>query len=147
MHLGTSVRADSAPARSISVAWCKKHEVPIEKIYTKVLLEKFGVRVDARGRVAWLHKPSALGLSGVLCAAVVHGDGLELRLLSSQHMVHAKSINRTGVPCVKQGGLASSKRVEARLQVTVQAVACRRRNRSARGYRWRGGRTAGRSVQ
>ena len=29
---------------SISVAWCKKHEVPIEKIYTKVLLEKFGVR-------------------------------------------------------------------------------------------------------
>ena len=32
------------PARSISVAWCKKHEVPIEKIYTKVLLEKFGVR-------------------------------------------------------------------------------------------------------
>ena len=27
------------------MAWCKKHEVPIEKIYTKVLLEKFGVRL------------------------------------------------------------------------------------------------------
>ena len=30
--------------RSITVAWCKNHEVPIEKIFTKVLLEKFGVR-------------------------------------------------------------------------------------------------------
>ena len=47
---------------SISVAWCKKHEVPIEKIYTKVLLEKFGVRFDARGRVAWLRKPPRTGL-------------------------------------------------------------------------------------
>lgn len=28
----------------ITVAWCKKHEVPIEKIYTKVLLDKFNVR-------------------------------------------------------------------------------------------------------
>lgn len=25
----------------ISVAWCKKHDFPIEKIFTKVLLEKF----------------------------------------------------------------------------------------------------------
>jgi hypothetical protein len=31
--------------RSITVAWCKRHDVPIEKIFTKVLLEKFGVRV------------------------------------------------------------------------------------------------------
>ena len=45
MYVGTSERADGAPACSISVAWCKKHEVPIEKIYTKVLLEKFGVRL------------------------------------------------------------------------------------------------------
>jgi hypothetical protein len=29
----------------ITVAWCKAHEVPIEKIYTKVLLDKFNVRV------------------------------------------------------------------------------------------------------
>ena len=34
-------------ALSISVAWCKQHEVPIEKIYTKVLLEKFGVRAPS----------------------------------------------------------------------------------------------------
>ena len=25
----------------ISVAWCKKHDFPVEKIFTKVLLEKF----------------------------------------------------------------------------------------------------------
>jgi hypothetical protein len=37
--------------RSISVAWCKEHEVPIEKIFTKVLLEKFGVRTAAWRRV------------------------------------------------------------------------------------------------
>ena len=30
----------------ITVAWCKTHEVPIEKIYTKVLLDKFNVRVS-----------------------------------------------------------------------------------------------------
>jgi hypothetical protein len=33
--------------RSITVAWCKNHLVPIEKIFTKVLLEKFGVRAHA----------------------------------------------------------------------------------------------------
>jgi hypothetical protein len=37
---------------SISVAWCKQMEVPIEKIYTKVLLEKFGVRAACAKRVA-----------------------------------------------------------------------------------------------
>ena len=46
-----------ARARSISVAWCKRHDVPIEKIYTKVLLEKFGVRARLRG--------------GALCACVL----------------------------------------------------------------------------
>ena len=29
----------------ITVAWCKMHEVPIEKIYTRVLLDKFNVRL------------------------------------------------------------------------------------------------------
>ena len=37
-------------ACSISVAWCKQMEVPIEKIYTKVLLEKFGVRAARAAR-------------------------------------------------------------------------------------------------
>ncbi|GAU24961.1 hypothetical protein TSUD_311960 [Trifolium subterraneum] len=30
----------------ITVAWCKRHEVPIEKIYTKTLLEKFAWAMD-----------------------------------------------------------------------------------------------------
>uniref|UniRef100_A0A1J3H778 DNA topoisomerase I n=1 Tax=Noccaea caerulescens TaxID=107243 RepID=A0A1J3H778_NOCCA len=31
----------------ITVAWCKRHEVPIEKIFTKSLLEKFAWAMDA----------------------------------------------------------------------------------------------------
>ena len=57
------------PARSISVAWCKKHEVPIEKIYTKVLLEKFGVRFT-RAALAFARR----GTNGSGPTAVVHGD-------------------------------------------------------------------------
>lgn len=36
----------------ISVAWCKKFDVPIEKIFTKVLLEKFAWSMDVKGE--WL---------------------------------------------------------------------------------------------
>ena len=72
-RLFETLSADARPWCSISVAWCKQHEVPIEKIYTKVLLEKFGVRVRAaRGA-------PAAETHAVLCTyAVVHGDGPEL---------------------------------------------------------------------
>jgi DNA topoisomerase-1 len=30
----------------ITVAWCKRHEVPIEKIFNKSLLAKFGWAMD-----------------------------------------------------------------------------------------------------
>ena len=30
----------------ISVAWCKKHEVPIEKVYNKTQREKFRWAID-----------------------------------------------------------------------------------------------------
>ncbi len=33
----------------ISVAWCKKHEVPIEKVYTKTHRDKFRWAIDMAG--------------------------------------------------------------------------------------------------
>jgi len=47
----------------------------------------------------------------------------------------------------RAGELASSERVEARLQVAVQTVACCRRNCCARCYRLRGCRSARWRVQ
>ena len=41
LGIATSTSKTNYNDPRITVAWCKKHEVPVEKIFTKVLLEKF----------------------------------------------------------------------------------------------------------
>lgn len=46
LGIATSTSKTNYNDPRISVAWCKKFEVPIEKIFTKVLLDKFAWSMD-----------------------------------------------------------------------------------------------------
>ena len=47
MGIATSTSKTNYNDPRITVAWCKQWEVPIDKIFTKVLLEKFGWAMSA----------------------------------------------------------------------------------------------------
>lgn len=48
MGIATSTSKTNYNDPRITVAWCKQWEVPIDKIFTKVLLEKFGWAMSAQ---------------------------------------------------------------------------------------------------
>jgi len=52
-HVPSDINLTNPLPLSITVAWCKTHEVPIEKMYTKVLIAKFSWAMDTSPNFEW----------------------------------------------------------------------------------------------
>ena len=106
----------------ITVAWCKMHEVPIEKIYTRVLLDKFNVR---------LAYVTALPSAPATDVARTRSGPWRRSPLSTSESEGRATERHNGAPneCITAAHtykllarLAFPQRVQARLQVDVKPV-------------------------
>ena len=124
----------------ITVAWCKKHEVPIEKIYTKVLLDKFNVRAGMC--LSHLQFPSVLSHRLRSCSGpwkrTTHTTSRRCpwrRRTGACAWSTATCCTASGVQCLAKvthkstpaySVLALAQRVKSRLKVPIKAVTSKR---------------------